>query len=310
MIRTFLKSVLIAASALAGFAILAHAQNSPYQQTFISITGQAPTLTASLGGSASQSGLTTTFYCVVANYVGGSLPSNIVTVNNAPGTLSSTNLVALQWTPTPGAVSYDVLKLTSAVYPSGSTSVGLHTGLTTVFSTDTGTSTSSYTILAPPLASTALLDYNARDYLTPQFEISDPSGAKPGLAINTAVSYLFSNVTNATATGVTIPAAQIMNGQFTHSPTGAVNDTTDTAAAIIARLPSCTASSTTGTGFAFSVFNTSAGANTITILGGTNVTIVGTATVAQNAVRNFRGIVTACTGTPAVSIYSLGGGAF
>jgi hypothetical protein len=279
------------------------------QQIFTTSSPTPPTLLAQLGGSASQAGNVVLNYVVIANFVGGSVPSNIVTIPNGPNTLSSTNLIALQWSPVAGATTYDVLKLTSASLPSGSNSVALHTGLTTTFSTDTGSGLSSYTIGTPPVNATVVIDLNSRDYVTPQFEIAG-QGSKPGFAVNLVVTNLWSNVTNATATGVTIPAAQVVNGLFTHSPTGAVNDTTDTATNLIAALPSCTATSTTGTSFVFSVLNTSASAVAITVLGGTNVTVVGTATVAQNAVRNFRGIVTACTGTPAVSLYSLGGGAF
>lgn len=292
------------------FAPLFAQNRTTTTDTFTSIPVQSPTLIASLGGSASQPGQTTAYYAVVANFIGGSVTSNIVTVTNTPNTLSSTNLVALQWTPVAGVVTYDVLKLTSAAFPTGSTSISLATALTTNTSTDTGGSTSSYTILSPPANVQVVLDLNSRDYVTPQLEIAQVGSVKAGLAINTSVVNLFSVVVNATATGVTVPAAQIVNGLFTHSPTGAVNDTTDTATAIVAALPSCTATTTTGSGFTFQVFNTSSGSNVITVVGGTGVTIVGTATVAQNAVRNFRGIVTACSGTPTVKLYSTGSGAF
>lgn len=273
--------------------------------------GVAPVLFGGPGGSASILGQATLYYAVVANFPGGSLTSNILTVQMAPNTLSSTNLIALQWTPIPGATSYDVLKLTSATLPTGSTSVALHTGLTTNTSTDTGSGLSSYTIAAPPAASTVSVDYNVLAYATPQLEING-IGASPGVAVNTIpgnASELTPYTTNATATGVTIPAAQIVNGLFTHSPTGAVNDTTDTATAILTHLQSVYAITAEGTAFEFSVFNSSASAVAITVVGGTGVTIVGTATVAQNAVRNFKGVVTAI-GTPAVSLYSLSGGAF
>ena len=52
--------------------------------------------------------------------------------------------------------------------------------------------------------------------------------------------------------------------------------------------------------------NTSAGANTITLAGGTGVTISGTATVAQNINRRFLGYVTGVT-TPAITFYNCGG---
>lgn len=283
----------------------------PVTDVFTPIQPQVPSLVASIGGSASSPGTANAYYVVVANYVGGSVASNIVQVNNVPNTLSSTNLVALQWTNCNGAVTYDVLKLTTAQIPTGSNSIALHTGLTVVVSTDQGSGLSSYTLAAPPANNAINLDLNSRDYLTPQFEFNG-IGNKPGLSVNSIpsdASSLYQDNTNATATGVTIPAAQLVNGLFFHSPTGAVNDTTDTATAILAALQSVYVTATEGTAFDFYLFNTSGSAVAITLLAGSGVTVVGTATVAQNAVRIFKGIVTAI-GTPAVKLYSLGSGAF
>ena len=62
-----------------------------------------------------------------------------------------------------------------------------------------------------------------------------------------------------------------------------------------------------GTTFMVVVINASAGANTITIAGGTDVTVSGIATVVQNASKVFLGRVTAVTaGSEAITLYGLG----
>ena len=102
-----------------------------------------------------------------------------------------------------------------------------------------------------------------------------------------------------------LTAAEVLNTVLTHTPTGAANDQMPTAAAIVAAIPGCQINSS----FRFVLRNTSAGANTITVTTNTNTTLAGTMTVAQNAVREFVGIVTNVT-TPAVTLFSLGSGAF
>jgi hypothetical protein len=55
------------------------------------------------------------------------------------------------------------------------------------------------------------------------------------------------------------------------------------------------------------VINASAGANTITIAGGTDVTVSGVATVVQNASKVFLGRITAvAAGSEAITLYGLG----
>jgi len=308
-----IKTIMVAALLLTMPIIQqVHAQQPQPGYAFQSNVGLAPVLNANIAGTP---GSTTAYYVLVANFVGGSIPSNIITLNNVPNTLDSSNFVSFIWQPVSGVVTYDLLKLSSAALPVGSNNVLLHgaLSLSTTQSTDQGSSLTSYTIAAPPLNLTGLLVLDSRDFATPQFDfLASLGNIRAGLALNDYV-LLSSPVTTTTATGgVTITAAQLVNGLFTHNPTSSINDTTDTATAIVAALPSCIVSTggTASSAFNFWVFNTSSGANTITVVGGTNVTIVGTATVAQNAVRSFRGVVTACTGTPAVSLYSLGSGAF
>lgn len=289
-----------------------HAQQPVTGITFLGQTGNGASLTASIAGAQ---GTTTAFYVLMANFTGGSIPSNIVTVTNTPNTLNSTNFVSFVWLPVSGVVSYDLLKLTSASLPTGSNSVGLHLTLsaTTTGSTDQGSGLSSYTITAPPANVQGTLTLNARDHTVPQFEFDGAGSALPGIALNTkalSVENIKRVKTDATTTGVTLAALNMVNGVYLHAPTGAVNDTTDTAAAIVAALPNCQIGSANGasTGFTFSLINNSAGAHVITILPGVGVTLtssVSPLTLAQNTLQNFVGIVTNCA-TPAVTLFSIG----
>jgi hypothetical protein len=104
---------------------------------------------------------------------------------------------------------------------------------------------------------------------------------------------------------VTLTAAELIEGLLLSVPVAAINVTTPTAAAIVAGLES----PKVGTAFDFFIRNTSAGANTITLVGGTGVTIVGTSTTAQNVASQFRAVVTNKTaGSEAISIYKLTNG--
>jgi hypothetical protein len=102
------------------------------------------------------------------------------------------------------------------------------------------------------------------------------------------------------ATGVTMTAAE-MTGQGTGqglisragSPSGGINDQSDTAAHLITAL----AGSTTGTIFRFRVINTSG--QTVTLTTNTGITLAGTATTADSTTHDFIGIV---TGAGAVTI--------
>lgn len=124
---------------------------------------------------------------------------------------------------------------------------------------------------------------------------------------------LFRNTTAADT--ATLTTTQMV-GLLTGTPTAAAAYTTPTAANICASLPQVQqVASGTNTNFANDLFvkNTSAGANTITMTAGAGVTAVGTMTIAQNAIRHFLVVPTACpnqlTGTPtaAVSLISVSG---
>ena len=102
----------------------------------------------------------------------------------------------------------------------------------------------------------------------------------------------------------TLSAANSYNAIVRGVPTAAATYTTATAAAIVAAIGGDCA---VGTTFMMVVLNASAGANTITVAGGTDVTVSGVATVAQNASKVFLGRVTNVTsGSEAITLYGLG----
>ena len=126
------------------------------------------------------------------------------------------------------------------------------------------------------------------------FELGDiPGGLLPGqmgLAAPTATA--------------TLSTANSYNVIIRGVPTAAATYTTATAAAIVAAIGGDCA---IGTTFMVVVINASAGAYTITIAGGTSVTVSGVATVAQSASKVFLGRVTAVTaGSEAITLYGLG----
>jgi hypothetical protein len=126
------------------------------------------------------------------------------------------------------------------------------------------------------------------------FELGDiPGGLLPGqmgLAAPTATA--------------TLSAANSYNTIIRGVPTAAATYTTATAAAVVAAIGGDCA---VGTTFMVVVLNASAGANTITIAGGTDVTVSGVATVAQNASKVFFGRVSNVTsGAEAITLFGLG----
>lgn len=120
---------------------------------------------------------------------------------------------------------------------------------------------------------------------------------------------LFHTVSPQTAADTaTLTAAQILGGLITGTPTAAANYTTPTAVLILAAMAAFGASFL-DEGFEFSIKNTSAGANTITVVAGVGVTIVGTATVAQNAIKRFL-VQVSSVDASTINIYSLGSSTF
>jgi ABC-type Fe3+ transport system permease subunit len=111
-------------------------------------------------------------------------------------------------------------------------------------------------------------------------------------------------VTSSTYAGaVTWTAAQLLGGFIRHDPAGNVSDVTDTAANLVAAIPGAAV----GASFTCHFQNDADASETITLTGGTGVTIAGTATIAQNSCKNFLFVITNVTaGTEAITAYSLG----
>jgi hypothetical protein len=107
-----------------------------------------------------------------------------------------------------------------------------------------------------------------------------------------------------TAGAGTYSAANIAGGIILRDPTGASRtDTTGTAAAILAQF----LGAKVGSSFFVLVRNTADAAETITVSGGSGVTIDGTATIAQNNSKLFMGVFTNVgSGTEALTLYSAG----
>lgn len=110
--------------------------------------------------------------------------------------------------------------------------------------------------------------------------------------------------TDATAGARTYTAAEILGGLILRDPAGgARSDVTPTAALIVAALKN----PVVGSSFEFTIRNTADAAETITLTGGTGVTISGTATIAQNNSKRFQAVCTNVTASSeAVTVYSLG----
>jgi hypothetical protein len=120
------------------------------------------------------------------------------------------------------------------------------------------------------------------------------------------VYYITSNTAADTAT----LSAQNMIGLLTGTPTAAANYTTPTATALCGLFPALASQNSASFTWPLDVKNTSAGANTITMVAGAGVTLSGTGTIAQNNVRRFEVTANNCGGTPAVTLFSLQAGAF
>lgn len=111
-------------------------------------------------------------------------------------------------------------------------------------------------------------------------------------------------VTNVTTAGnATYTAASLLGGFITRDPAGgARDDVTPTAALIIKAMgPNVKV----GDSFEFTIRNTADASETITVTAGTDVTLSGTMTIAQNASRRFLAVVTSVSSLT-VTLYSNG----
>lgn len=106
-------------------------------------------------------GNSTYYYWVIANYnIGSGQFSPYSLVLGGPDSLSSSNYIQVQWTPTSGVLNYDILRTTTPYIPVPCT-CAVVTGLSTVFNTwnDQSNSLSSYTyVQAPNATATFTLD--------------------------------------------------------------------------------------------------------------------------------------------------------
>lgn len=118
---------------------------------------------------------------------------------------------------------------------------------------------------------------------------------------------LAGNVAVGTATlGLASFATQILTG----TPTGAASYTTPTATQLCTLFPFLAQNGAFGWSYDWYVVNTSGGSNTITMVAGSGVTLVGTGTAAQNFTRHFKVQFVNCQGTPTVNLISLETSAF
>lgn len=128
------------------------------------------TIQASVVGTK---GTKTYYYWVVVNYIAGkSIASGPAMVTKAPDTLSVSNYVQVSFNGINGAVSYDVLRTDTNIFPNVTPSnISVITATTNTTVNDVSNITSSYSLTGIPSA-TGYISLNNRDYLTPQFEIN------------------------------------------------------------------------------------------------------------------------------------------
>lgn len=107
-----------------------------------------------------------------------------------------------------------------------------------------------------------------------------------------------------TAGAVTLTAAQLINGLILRDPNGAGRtDTTPTAEQLFEAIGGDSIKDVENAAFEFTIRNTANSNETITLAGGTGVTISGTATIGQNNSKTFLAVF---TDADTVVIYSLG----
>lgn len=144
--------------------------------------------------------------------------------------------------------------------------------------------------------------------LTMFFAMSVPARAQQAAPIGPLGVLQFTQNNTAADTIALLPSQMV--GLLVGTPTAGATYTTPTATQLCQLFPFVASSNASFFNWLFVVKNTSGGANTITMAGGTGVTLRGTGTIAQNAVRIFYVEITGCSGTPAANLYSLMTGAF
>lgn len=158
-------------------------------------------------------GFTPYYYIVIANYPAGSAASQMISVQNGNATLNGTNYNQVGWPLMAGALTYDVLRLTTPTY-TGSCTCSVTTALGPTISTysDQGGGLSSYTQAAGAQGVQTQMYVNNRDYAFPKLRVQlqnngtlvshlaeVPSGA--GLPIYCLVGDVWENTTSSTFWG-------------------------------------------------------------------------------------------------------------
>lgn len=144
LLKTWFFSILLLAAL--GVPALAQSSNVSAQQFTVTPSSPVPVV-SQVNISPSMPGTASYDYWIVTHLGGGvSAPAGPFAVNNAPATLSATAYNALNWTAISAGASYDVLRTTSTVIPSGACGCAVATGLTQASISDISSSLSAYTV--------------------------------------------------------------------------------------------------------------------------------------------------------------------
>ena len=127
------------------------------------------------------------------------------------------------------------------------------------------------------------------------------------LVVNGTTFSSYMTVTPLSDANATLTATQTINGLVSMTNTSSARTiTTPSATTIIAAIPGYATSSPSGNTFTLYVRNTSTTLAELTVVGGTSVTVDGTAIVASGITRTFLGVITSAT---TITLYSMGASA-
>jgi hypothetical protein len=102
---------------------------------------------ASFNRASGNPGYRTLYYWIVTNGIAGSSsPAGPFAVQQAPNVMSASATILGSWPPASNAVTYDVLRTSSATPPQGACNCAVATAVTTSSVTDQAESLSSYTV--------------------------------------------------------------------------------------------------------------------------------------------------------------------
>ncbi len=135
---------------------------------------QTTTISAQLTGTP---GSQQYYYWVVANYpIGDAFPGGPLLVRDVPDTLNGVDFLTLRWGGVSGATSYDLLRTTTATFPSGIANVAVATGIAAVQQVDQANAVAAYTLAATQRA-IGFMRLDNKDEVVPTFLV------EPGLDI-------------------------------------------------------------------------------------------------------------------------------